>query len=58
VQAQDQAYGCHKLPFDCNSGGTSGLIRGLFGSRNLDPVQRQLVGQCLKEKGYEVIGWQ
>jgi len=39
-------------------GGTGGLIRGLFGSRNLDPVQRQLVDQCLQEKGYEVIGWQ
>jgi outer membrane lipoprotein SlyB len=39
-------------------GGTSGLIRGLFGSRNLDPVQRQFVDQCLKDKGYEVIGWQ
>jgi uncharacterized protein YcfJ len=39
-------------------GGTGGLIRGLFGSRNLDPVQRRFVDQCLKEKGYEVIGWQ
>jgi outer membrane lipoprotein SlyB len=39
-------------------GGTGGLIRGLFGSRNLDPVPRQFVDQCLKDKGYEVIGWQ
>ncbi|HZK14379.1 MAG TPA: glycine zipper family protein [Desulfobaccales bacterium] len=39
-------------------GGTGGLIRSIFGSRNLDPVQRQFVDQCLKEKGYEVIGWQ
>ncbi len=39
-------------------GGTGGLIRGIFGSRNLDPVQRRFVDQCLKEKGYEVIGWQ
>jgi uncharacterized protein YcfJ len=39
-------------------GGTGGLIRGIFGSRDLDPVQRQFVDQCLKEKGYEVIGWQ
>jgi uncharacterized protein YcfJ len=39
-------------------GGTGGLIRGIFGSRNLDPVQQRFVDQCLKEKGYEVIGWQ
>ena len=39
-------------------GGTGGLIRGLFGSRDLDPVQRRFVDQCLQEQGYEVIGWQ
>jgi outer membrane lipoprotein SlyB len=39
-------------------GGTSGLIRGIFGSRNLDPVQRRFVDQCLKEKGYEVVNWE
>jgi hypothetical protein len=40
-------------------GGTSGLIRGLFhsGDRDLDPEQRRLVEQCLREKGYEVSGW-
>jgi outer membrane lipoprotein SlyB len=39
-------------------GGTGGLIRGLFQSRDLNPVQRRFVDQCLKEKGYEVIGWE
>jgi outer membrane lipoprotein SlyB len=39
-------------------GGTGGLIGGLFHSRDLDPVQRRFVEQCLKEKGYQVIGWQ
>jgi outer membrane lipoprotein SlyB len=39
-------------------GGTGDLIRGIFSSRDLDPVQRRFVDQCLKEKGYEVIGWQ
>jgi outer membrane lipoprotein SlyB len=39
-------------------GGTGGLIRGLFRSRDLNPVQRRFVEKCLKEKGYEVIGWQ
>jgi outer membrane lipoprotein SlyB len=38
-------------------GGAAGLIRGLFRSRDLDPVQRRLVEQCLREKGYKVIGW-
>ena len=39
-------------------GGTGGLIRSIFGPRNLDPVQRRFVDQCLKEKGYEVINWE
>jgi hypothetical protein len=38
-------------------GGSSGLIRGLFRSRDLDPVQRRFVEQCLQEKGYQIIGW-
>lgn len=39
-------------------GGTAGLLRGLFRSRDLDPVQRRFVEECLREKGYQVIGWQ
>jgi hypothetical protein len=39
-------------------GGTGGLIRGIFSPRGLNPDQRQSVDQCLKEKGYEVTGWQ
>jgi outer membrane lipoprotein SlyB len=39
-------------------GGTAGLIRGLFRSRDPDQVTRRFVEQCLKEKGYQVIGWQ
>ncbi|MFZ5449928.1 MAG: glycine zipper family protein [Thermodesulfobacteriota bacterium] len=40
-------------------GGTGGFLRGLlnFKSRDLDPEQRRLVEQCLREKGYEVAGW-
>jgi outer membrane lipoprotein SlyB len=40
-------------------GGAAGLIRGLFHSRgrDLDPEQRRLVDQCLRDKGYEVSGW-
>jgi hypothetical protein len=40
-------------------GGTAGLIRGLCRSRDLDPaVKRRFVEKCLRDKGYEVIGWQ
>lgn len=41
-------------------GGAGGLIRGLLHSRgrDLDPEQRRLVEECLREKGYEVTGWQ
>ena len=38
-------------------GGASGFIRGLFGSRDLNPLQRQFVNQCLSDKGYKIIGW-
>lgn len=38
-------------------GGAAGFIRGLFGSRDLEPLQRQFVNQCLSDKGYKIIGW-
>jgi len=40
-------------------GGTGGFIQGLLQSRyrDLNPEQRRLVEQCLREKGYEVSGW-
>ncbi len=36
---------------------TRGLIRGLFASRRPDPVVKNYVDRCLREKGYDVIGW-
>lgn len=36
---------------------TRGLIRGLFSSRRPDPVVKNYVHRCLREKGYDVIGW-
>ena len=39
-------------------GGTGGLLGGLFHSRDLNPIQQRFVEQCLKDKGYTVIGWQ
>jgi len=38
-------------------GGTAGLIRGLFRSDDLDPVQKRFVEECLRQKGYNPIGW-
>ena len=43
------------------SGAAAGLLRGiLFSSRSSQPSQAYInfVSRCLKEKGYEVTGWQ
>jgi outer membrane lipoprotein SlyB len=34
-----------------------GTIRGLSRSRDPDPVLKNYVNRCLREKGYDVIGW-
>jgi len=34
-----------------------GLVRGLLRSRDPDPVERGFVEQCLRERGYQPIGW-
>ena len=38
-------------------GGAGGFMRGIFSSRDPDPVLRRFVEKCLREKGYEPIGW-
>ena len=38
-------------------GATAGLLRGLFGSRNLDAGQQRYAEDCLRQKGYNPIGW-
>jgi len=38
-------------------GGTAGFMRGLFGSRNPDPIQQRFIEECLRERRYKVIGW-
>jgi outer membrane lipoprotein SlyB len=38
-------------------GATSGLIHSLFGAHEPDPVFRDFVNRCLREKGYEPVGW-
>ncbi len=39
-------------------GATAGLLRGLFGSRDLDAGQKRYAEECLRQKGYQPMGWQ
>ena len=39
-------------------GATGGLVRGLFRSTSLDAGQRRYVEECLRQKGYQPVGWQ
>jgi len=36
---------------------TRGVVEGVMGSRELDPVQRGYVERCLREQGYDPMGW-
>ena len=38
-------------------GAAGGLVHGAIGSGEPDPVLRSFVDRCLREKGYESIGW-
>ena len=38
-------------------GAAGGLTRGLFQSGDPDPITKQFVERCLRDKGYEPIGW-
>jgi hypothetical protein len=39
------------------AGAAGGLVRGLFTAPEPDPVFRNFVERCLRDKGYEPIGW-
>ncbi len=42
------------------SGATAGLLSSLFdswGSKEVDPVYANFVDRCLRERGYDPIGW-
>jgi hypothetical protein len=39
------------------AGATAGLLRGLFSARDPDPVFKNYVVTCLRERGYQIIGW-
>ncbi len=38
-------------------GAAGGTMRELFRAREPDPLFKNFVDRCLKEKGYETIGW-
>ncbi len=38
-------------------GGAGGLARGAMKSGDPDQIERRFVEQCLRDKGYKVIGW-
>jgi hypothetical protein len=39
------------------AGATAGLLRGMFSARDPDPVYKRYVDTCLRERGYQTIGW-
>ena len=40
------------------SGATGGLLRGLFRKSPPSQAYKQFVNRCLKERGYEPMGWE
>jgi outer membrane lipoprotein SlyB len=40
------------------TGATAGAVHGTFKSSGPSPVYKRFVDHCLRERGYEVIGWQ
>jgi hypothetical protein len=36
---------------------THALLTGILGARELDPIERNYVDRCLREEGYDPIGW-
>lgn len=39
-------------------GATVGLFRGLFQASEPSPTHKAFVNRCLRERGYEAIGWE
>ncbi|MGV8056988.1 MAG: cell envelope biogenesis protein OmpA [Smithellaceae bacterium] len=40
------------------AGATGGLVRGIYKASRPSPVYKAFVNRCLKEKGYDLIGWE
>jgi hypothetical protein len=40
------------------AGAAGGLLHGLFRASEPSPLHKSYVEKCLREKGYEIVGWQ
>ena len=40
------------------TGATAGFLHGLFRAREPSPTYKNFVNHCLRERGYEPVGWQ
>ena len=40
------------------AGAASGLVHGIYKASQPSPVYKTFVNKCMKEKGYEPIGWE
>ena len=40
------------------AGAAGGLLHGLFRSSEPSPLHKSYIEKCLREKGYEIVGWQ
>ncbi|UCF91474.1 MAG: cell envelope biogenesis protein OmpA [Desulfobacterales bacterium] len=40
------------------TGATGGLLHGLFKASAPSPLHKSYVEKCLRDKGYEIVGWQ
>ena len=38
-------------------GGTAGAVHGAFKAGEVSPVHRSFVQRCMRDRGYDVIGW-
>ncbi len=39
-------------------GAAAGMVKGGVDSTDMNPTFQRFVGRCLRERGYEVIGWE
>ena len=38
-------------------GGAAGLVHGAFRAGEVSPIHRAFVQRCMRERGYDVLGW-
>ncbi len=47
----------HRAAAGAAGGAVLGFFRGLFRSRDPDPIEKRFVEECLRNEGYQPIGW-